>query len=54
MKKYHVDAYAAGGQRVASETIEADGSDAALHTMAEQAPKNASRRTLCELGRLLY
>lgn len=38
MTRYRVDAYAAGGQRIASETIDTDGSDTALHHMAEQFP----------------
>ena len=36
---YRVDAFAASGQRLASETIEADASDTALHQMAELYPE---------------
>ncbi len=41
-RRYLVDAFATGGQRVASETIEADASDTALHRMSERHPKAAS------------
>lgn len=37
--RYRVDAFVASGQRIASETIEADASDSALHEMAERHPK---------------
>lgn len=37
--RYRVDAFVASGQRIASETIEADASDSALHDMAERHPR---------------
>ena len=38
-RRFRVDAFAKSGQRVASETVEADASDTALHEMAERCPK---------------
>ena len=43
INSYRVDAFAdpAGKQRIASETIEADGADTALHVMSERYPQAA-------------
>lgn len=38
-RRYHVVAFTAGGRHVASETVEADASDTALHQMLDRYPK---------------